>query len=73
MRPGPVGGEPRGWKVSGSGKRTGELLFVGLGLHDEQDLSRRAVDALRGPGRPPCLDFTPEYSRSSSRPAEDYG
>jgi diphthine synthase len=48
MRPGPVGGEPRGWKVSGSGKRTGELLFVGLGLHDEQDLSRRAVDALRG-------------------------
>ena len=47
-RPGPVGGAPRETTVSGSAQRTGELLFVGLGLHDEQDLSRRAFEALRG-------------------------
>ena len=34
--------------VSSSEARGGELLFVGLGLYDELDLSRRALEALRG-------------------------
>jgi diphthine synthase len=47
MSPGPVARPPREATVSGTVGRTGELLFVGLGLHDERDLSRHALEALR--------------------------
>jgi diphthine synthase len=54
--------------------RKGELLFVGLGLYDEQDLSRRSLEALRS-----CDDlFAEEYTSvlapgSLDRLAEELG
>jgi diphthine synthase len=53
----------RGDSVSGREQRTGELLFVGLGLYDERDISRRAMDALRA-----CDDLIAEEYTSVLAP-----
>lgn len=39
-----------------------ELLFIGLGLHDERDLSQRAVEALRGVDRLYLERYTSHWS-----------
>jgi diphthine synthase len=41
------GAIPPGKSVSRKAEPPGELLFVGLGLYDERDVSRRALEALR--------------------------